>query len=198
MAQSTMRGGILVTGFEPFGKHRVNSSWEAIRALDGATVRGRRVAARLLPVSYARARPLLLRLVRELRPARVVAFGLADEARIRLEKIALNVSHSERPDNDGRRPRDRQIVPGAATALVSRLPLAAIERALKRARLPARLSFHAGTYLCNNIFYTLLASTRIPAGFVHVPPLATRERRKGCLPLAILRRAVAVILQAVP
>ncbi|WP_157800240.1 hypothetical protein [Sporolactobacillus pectinivorans] len=27
--------GVLLSGFTPFGKHRMNPSWEAVRCLDG-------------------------------------------------------------------------------------------------------------------------------------------------------------------
>lgn len=178
---------ILLTGFEPFLKFRVNSSWEAIRHLDGSRVDGFRIVARRLPVSYRKAAPILRRWLRELRPTVVAAFGLADDRVIRLERIALNVLHTLKPDNDGRKAYDRPIVPRGRLALESRLPLRAIARRLRRAKIPARLSFYAGTYLCNNIFYTLLASSRVPAGFIHVPPLKR-------MPLRTLKRAVTIIV----
>ncbi len=189
-----MPGGILLTGFDPFDRFPVNSSWEGIRTLQGVLVRGRRVEVRRLPVSFTRSRIELLRCVRALRPALVIAFGLADEGRIRLEKVALNVAHSERPDNEGRRRHDRPVAVGRPLALLSRLPLAAIERRLSRGGFRARLSFHAGTYLCNLVFHTLLAETRLPAGFVHVPPLATARRRRGRIARRTLERAVRVIV----
>lgn len=178
---------ILLTGFGPFLKFRVNSSWEAIRHLDGAQRRGFRIVARRLPVSYRQAAPMLRRWLREIRPAAVASFGLADDRAIRLERIALNVDHTLKPDNDGDKPYDRRILPRGSLALESRLPLRAIERRLRRARIPVRLSFHAGTYLCNHVFYTLLAVCRVPAGFIHLPPLKR-------LPLRKLRRAVMLIL----
>lgn len=178
---------ILLTGFEPFLKFKVNSSWQAIRELDGAQVGGFRIVARRLPVSYRKAAPMLRRWLRELRPAVVAAFGMADDRGIRLERIALNVNHTLKPDNDGRKAYDQRILRRGRLALESRLPLRDIERRLRRAKIPARLSFHAGTYLCNNIFYTLLASSRGPAGFIHVPPLKR-------MPLRKLKRAVTLIV----
>ncbi len=186
---------VLVTGFEPFLKHRVNSSWEAVCGMAGAVVNGRPVLVRQLPVSFARAGRRILGWLRELRPAAVVLFGLADEGRVRLERIALNVDDAEKPDNDGGKPVDRRIVAGGRMALESRLPLAAIERRLKRERIPVRRSFHAGTYLCNHVFYRVLAATRVPVGFVHVPPLAERGRRKGRMGLAALRRTARVVVE---
>lgn len=189
-------GVILLTGFEPFLEHPVNSSWEGVRVLDGRALAGREIVARRLPVSFRRARPLMLRWLEELRPDLVIAFGLAPEGRIRLEQVALNVNHTDRPDNDGRKLHDRRIEPGGALALPSRLPLPAIERVLRRGGIPVRRSFHAGTYLCNNIFYTLLVHSAAPAGFVHVPPLPSRGRRTGAMGLARLRRAIRLVVEA--
>ena len=45
---------------------------------------------------------------------------------------------------------------------------------LAKEKLPAALSFSAGTYVCNEVMYRLLEYLRknkkkIPAGFIHVP-----------------------------
>jgi pyroglutamyl-peptidase len=44
---------ILVTGFEPFGHHVINPSWEVMKTLDGSTIAGHRVTSHLLPVVYS-------------------------------------------------------------------------------------------------------------------------------------------------
>jgi pyroglutamyl-peptidase len=185
---------ILLTGFEPFGKFRVNSSWESIRDLDGACVEGWTIRCRRLPVSFRRAGPALERAILDVRPGRIVSFGVAPDRAIRLERVAVNIDHSDRRDNDGRRAQDRRIDPRAPLALESRLPLAAILRRLRRGKFRAKLSFHAGTYLCNHVFFRLARLGRI-AGFVHLPPVA-----RGKIPgwtLSRLRRAVGEIVAQV-
>jgi pyroglutamyl-peptidase len=190
-------GRVLLLGFEPFEGFPVNSSWEAIRDLDGTTIRGAPVASRRLPVSYARVDAEIDKFLTETAPSIVVAFGLHPGSDIRLERIALNIDHTEpeRPDNDGDAPTDRAISPGGSTTLVSRLPLEPILRRLRTDGLPARLSFHAGTYLCNHVFYRLL-QTDLPAGFIHVPPLEEPRRKHGW-PLDQLKAAVKAILEAI-
>ncbi|MCI0343760.1 MAG: hypothetical protein L0216_21860 [Planctomycetales bacterium] len=197
------RAVVLLTGFEPFGRHRMNSSWEAIAPLDGRTVAGARVVARRLPVSYARAGRALRRLLAESRPRVAVAFGMHAGSGILLERVALNLEDSRHPDNDGRRRRDAPISARGPVAYLSGLPLRALERALRRARLPARLSNSAGAYLCNHVFYRLMeaaAHARGPsaAGFVHLPPIRGPgvAGRRG-LPLAALRRAAGKIVETV-
>jgi pyroglutamyl-peptidase len=187
---------LLLTAFEPFGKFRVNSSWEAIRVLDGLAFGEWRVSVRRLPVSFRRAGPALERALRELRPRAAISFGLAPALSIRLERIALNVDYTERADNDGRRMDDRPIIPDGRIALESTLPLRSILRRLRRKGIKAGLSFHAGTYLCNHVFYVLRSKApSIPAGFVHVPPLP-QGKIKGW-PLSRLRRAAREIVAEV-
>lgn len=184
---------LLLTGFEPFGTFKINSSWESIRELDGAVLGDWRIAARRLPVSYRKAGPALLRELKRLRPDAVISFGLAADRSIRLERLAVNVDHTEKPDNDGRTLVDRPIDPRAPLVLESKLPLHSILRRLRRKKFRARLSFHAGTYLCNHVFFVLRrAAPKIPAGFIHVPP-APHKKIKGWPP-ALLKRAVREIV----
>jgi pyroglutamyl-peptidase len=187
---------LLLTGFEPFGGFTINSSWESIRDLDGATIGAWRVVARQLPVSYRKAGPALLRVLRRVRPQAVISFGLAPGQTIRLERIALNIDHAEKPDNDGRTLFDRRIDPRGPLVLESKLPLPSILRRLRRKKFKSQLSFHAGTYLCNHIFFTLRrAVPSIPAGFVHVPPIP-HKKIKGW-PRSRLKRAVREIVREV-
>jgi pyroglutamyl-peptidase len=144
------------------------------------------LGGRVLPVDYARAERELLRLIRRERPEAIVMLGLAPgRATITLESLALNLDHCEDP---GYRRWRRPIRKGPLT-LESRLPLDRIHRRLIRARIPVRLSYHAGTFICNHVFYVALAATKVPCGFVHVPPLTA-------MPLSRQIRAVRLILEA--
>jgi pyroglutamyl-peptidase len=178
---------LLLTGFEPFGRYRVNTSWEAIRHLDGARAGAWVVRVRRLPVSYRRAGPALERAIQETRPRRMIALGLRGDRWITLERIALNVDHASIADNDGAKPFDRRIAAGPMVQ-ESSLPLGRMLAALRRAGLPARLSFHAGTYLCNHVFY-LLRRRGMDGGFVHVPP-------PGKMSVPRLRKAAAILVRA--
>jgi pyroglutamyl-peptidase len=187
-------GPILLLGFEPFEGFAVNPSWEAIRDLDGRELRGSRVFSRRLPVSYAKAGPELERALAETGPATVVAFGVHGGRGIRLERVALNVDHATRPDNDGAAPIDERILAGAPLALPTTLPLDRIEAGLRAAGLEVQRSFHAGTYLCNHVLFLLMQRV-LRAGFVHVPPLWSLRHWRGWS-LAKHRRAVAAILDS--
>eukprot|EP00051_Salpingoeca_urceolata_P017969 m.249732 g.249732 ORF g.249732 m.249732 type:complete len:65 (-) comp19089_c0_seq12:1009-1203(-) len=45
---------VLVTGFEPFGEHAVNPSWEIAKTLSGLRIGDAFVVARELPVHYSK------------------------------------------------------------------------------------------------------------------------------------------------
>lgn len=164
---------ILVTGFQPFGGRRSNPSEWIARRLRG-------VVPAVLPVTWRGAERRLLALLRRHRPDAVVALGLASSsARLRLEMVALNVDHAEAPDNARERRARRKIAPRGPWVRETRLPVDAILAAWRRARVPGGVSYHAGTYVCNHVFYVLLGATRVPAGFIHVPPRAKARSLRG-------------------
>jgi pyroglutamyl-peptidase len=92
------------------------------------------------------------------------------QARISLERFAVNIMDARIPDNDGNQPRDQAIQDRGPQAHRSGLPLRAMEKALLDSGIPAHISDSAGTYVCNYIFYQLRHHfPEIPGGFVHVP-----------------------------
>jgi len=166
---------ILVAGFEPWGSHRRNPSGEVARAMGG----------HVLPVRYDRAERAFLGILRRTRPAAVVLLGLAEgRKRISLEAVALNVDHCE----NGAWRRWRRPIARGPFVLSARLPLDRLHRRLRAAGIPVSISYHAGTFSCNHVFYLALSRTKVPCGFVHLPP----ERAMG---LKTQRRAVELILQ---
>ena len=166
---------ILLTGFEPFGGYKHNPSAEVAEALHRRTVGDVAIYGAILPVHHARAAALVNQLVRDVAPRAIVHLGLAGgRARLALERVAVNVMAFEIADNAGYRAAGEPCVAGGPAAYSSTLPLEAIQEALGAEGVPAYLSSSAGTYLCNQTFYTtrhLLESRglRTPAGFIHLP-----------------------------
>jgi pyroglutamyl-peptidase len=162
---------ILVTGFVPWGKNRVNPSGLLASEVGG----------HVLPVDFDRASRELRRLIRTTRPRAIVMMGLAPgRKRINLEVVALNFEHHPRGW--------RRIRKGGPLALMSRLPVDRLLQRLKKARVPATVSFHAGTFVCNRVFYEALTASKVPCGFVHVPPFRAMSRPRQL-------RAIRTILQ---
>jgi pyroglutamyl-peptidase len=191
----------LVTAFEPFGGASVNASWEAVKALDGETIAGHRVAVALLPVVYDEMAAPLEAAVARHRPSVVVSFGLGRGV-IHVERVARNGYASVRPkDNKGREPPRAEVVPAGRSQLPSGLPVDEILAALSRAGLSAEASDDAGGYLCNECFYRLMsldsaAGKAIRArGFVHLPAIDAPNPAGGTYTIERLREAVRIVVE---
>lgn len=197
---------ILVTGFEPFGGDITNGSWEAVRDLDGKHFGTTVVVVAQLPVVWGEATEKLHELIKANKPVAVISFGQAGEEPVRLETIAHNVRESIL-DNKNKMPQALQIYSHAASALNTGLPIIEIKSRLRTAGIPVQVSQDAGTYLCNDIFYTLMHdpgtdnAKNIPRGFVHVPPLnarvRTEEGNEVIFDKRLLQETAEIIIQAV-
>lgn len=188
---SAGRSRILVTGFTPFGKLEFNPTEWAVRTLRDDSVPGAELRRVVLPASYRGCERVLRAALRDFRPHAVVSFGLAQRRkRFAVELAALNADHAEEPDVTRDRRERRKIEPRGPWVRETRLPVNRILRAMKKARVPCGVSYQAGTYVCNHLFYVLLGEARVPAGFVHVPPASRLGR-------AAILKGVKTVLGAV-
>jgi pyroglutamyl-peptidase len=173
-----MTTDVLLTGFAPFAGASVNESWEAVR-LAAPLLRsgGLTVETLELPVEFYRGGDLLVEAVRHHRARLVIAVGLASGREgITPERVAVNVRDARIPDNAGASPVDEPVVADGPVGYFSTLPIKAMVSALAADGIPGAVSQTAGTYVCNDVFYTLqhlLANDAslegIRGGFVHVP-----------------------------
>jgi len=193
---------ILLTGFEPFGPVRVNPSEQIVRRIgEEARKRGNReLRAEVLPTEFVAADRRMRQLILEYQPDAVLCLGVAPQReKISLERFALNIDDDSLPDNAGRLRAGRRIAPNGPAAYWSTLPLERFRRQLEQHGIPVSYSNHAGTYLCNHIFYVARheiekASNGAPCGFVHVPPVRTRGKKARGLALDTMIEAVECCL----
>lgn len=163
---------VLLTGFEPFGGDAANPSGEAVHLVASRWSGPEVLVTDVLPVTFAGAAARLRELIAEHRPDVVIAAGLAGgRAAIGVERVAVNLVDARIPDNDGAQPVDVPSVPGAAPAHFATLPVKEIVRRIADTGIPAEVSYSAGTFVCNHVFFTALEAAASPAraGFVHVP-----------------------------
>lgn len=196
---------LLLTGFEPFGGRAINPSEQVVRYMEQSSLPDVRLHTAVLPVSRHEGPAALLHALEETRPDAVICLGLAAGiAAIQLERIAVNLLDFPTADNSGEQIADAPIVAGGPAAYFTTLPVRAIHNALTAAAIPAQLSLSAGSFLCNQIIYTLLhelAQRRwaIPAGFIHLPllPEQTAGERKP-LPSMHLETMVQALTLTIP
>jgi len=175
---------ILATGFDVFPGAPENPTAWAIGELARSAWQpaGARLETAVLPVTYDMWDNHALPLVRRLRPASVIAFGLsAKTTGITLEATARNVVATDRPDIAGKHAPSPKVEANGPATRPSALPLATIASALARAQVPTVHSDDAGDYLCNMLFYRLLHSAAdtgiVQSGFIHVPYLKSQIER---------------------
>jgi len=180
---------ILLTGFEPFGGEAINPSWEVAQRLEGPLAAGGRVVARCLPCAFRPSIAALNDALREVRPSLVLALGLArGRTELSLERVAVNLIDARIPDNAGDQPIDEPVIAGGPAAYFSTLPLKPMVAGLRAAGHPAGLSYTAGSYVCNTIFYALqhaLAGQGLRSGFMHVPCLPEQAAREPAPSMAL-------------
>jgi len=163
---------VLLTGFEPFGGDAANPSGEAVHLVASRWTGPELLVTAVLPVTFAGAAARLRELIGEHRPDVVIAAGLAGgRTAIGVERVAVNLVDARIPDNDGEQPVDVPSVPDAPAAHFATLPVKEIVGRIAAAGIPVELSYSAGTFVCNHVFFTALESAASPAraGFVHVP-----------------------------
>lgn len=161
---------LLITAFEPFGAWQTNSSALCLQQLLGQLPPAFEVSTRIYPVDFNEVHH---RLAEDLEDGFDFAIHLGQAhqtGRIRLESIAINVGAL--PDQS---PGDvRALLPGGPVAYQTDLPLTAWASQLLQAGIPAYVSYHAGTFLCNATFYwsqLFIAERGLPTRscFVHLP-----------------------------
>ena len=171
---------VLLSGFEPFAGMSHNSSWDVVEQT-AATITGAEVHTVLLPVEFRRAAELLVQRIGEVEPDVVIAVGLAaGTGTLRLERVGINLRDARIPDSSGAQPVDEPIDAEGQGALFSTLRLKAAHARIVEERIPVQLSLSAGTFVCNDVLYSLLAAAAnadspTPAGFVHLPDLRTED-----------------------
>ena len=105
----------------------------------------------------------------------VLCLGVAAaREQICLERFALNLDDELSPDNAKQVRNGRRIVRGAPLAYETTLPIMRMLAALKKRGIPARISNHAGTYVCNHVFFAARheiekTHKKIPCGLIHMP-----------------------------
>lgn len=200
---------LLLTGFEPFGGSPVNPSEQVVRAIERQGIKDVQLQTAILPVERAAGPAMLIRAVQNGKPDAILCLGEASRrAAISIERIAVNLLDYRIADNAGQRVVDEPIVPNGPAAFFVSLPVRAMLDAVCAAGVPAELSLSAGSFLCNQVIYTLLHyvaqnDLRIPAGFIHLPPLPEQVVGKhppvACMALETMVtgiRAAIGVLQA--
>jgi pyroglutamyl-peptidase len=189
---------VLITAFEPFDRWKTNASWLALVELARRLPGNARVTTRLYPVELDGLRHCLSE---DLAADYEVCIHLGQAAAspcIRLEAIAINlVTGPEQPE-------EGVVLAGdGPVAFRTQLPLTRWANELRQRGIPACVSHHAGTYLCNAALYLShylgqQQQLRTKAALVHVPlepaQVAAEQSDLPSMPATVTAKAIEVIL----
>lgn len=189
---------VLITAFEPYERWKQNASWLALVELTKQLPEQPEVTTRLYPVDFAE---LKKRLANDLAARYDAALHLGQSpgsATVQLESVGINVAETRPSDGEA-----RPLIDEGPVAYRSDLPLAQWASRLRTAGIPAQVSFHAGTFLCNAALYlshhfvkTAGYSTRCT--FLHLPltpsQVAGEERPGPSMPPELSAAAIRVLL----
>ena len=165
---------ILVTGFEPFGKEKINPALEAVKKLDNK-INGAKIVKTKIPTIFKKAIEKLEKEIEKEKPDIVICVGQAGgRSKITVERVAINIDDATIKDNEGNKPLDNKIFKDGKNAYFSRLPIKTIVKEMTKNKIPASISNTAGTFVCNHLMYGLLylidkKYPNIWGGFIHVP-----------------------------
>lgn len=190
---------IVLTGFMPFGGMAVNPSQLIVENI-AAQSRYAHLVTEILPVEYDNAGRRIRELIREHQPDAVLCLGLAQRRNaIHLERVALNLDDAAVADNAGDLACGRIIDSAGPPAYWSTLPLDDMLVSLQARNIPSAISNHAGTYVCNHVFYAARREldyfdSRSPCGFIHVSAINDSDDLSTGLPLSVMVEAVECCL----
>ena len=165
---------ILLTGFEPFDGEVSNPSWEAVRGFHAQQIAGHVIHCLQLPTEFGKASAILTAQLSNLQTGLCFCVGQAGgRALISLEKVAINFRHARISDNAGLQPQHQTIALNSPTAYFANFDFSDALMRLHNAGVPAEMSFSAGAFVCNEVFYALCQmqslQPQLQGTFVHIP-----------------------------
>lgn len=191
---------LLITGFDPFGGESINPAWEAVRLLPDV-IRDFELVKLEIPTVFGAAAQVVIDKAEEIHPDAIISVGQAGgRAAVTPEMVGINLRYASIPDNMGALPCDIPIAEGSPAAYFSTLPVRAMAKAICDAGLPGAVSYSAGSFVCNDVLYSLLHrfdGTAIRAGFIHVPFLPEQTADKPSLPLEQTAAALRAAIEAI-
>ena len=165
---------ILLTAFEPFGGDTINPAQEAVKLVKD-NIKGADIVKIDVPVVFNEAGKVVYEAIKKENPDVVFCIGQAGgRFDITPERVAVNIQDARIADNSGAQPKDVKCFEDGKNAYFTKLPVKAMVKYMKDAGVPASVSYTAGTFVCNDLMYSVLyhIDKEYPdmiGGFMHVP-----------------------------
>ncbi|KAJ8030046.1 Pyroglutamyl-peptidase 1 [Holothuria leucospilota] len=165
---------VVVTGFGPFGEHRVNASWAAVQEMSKLDLPDNLSLIQLeIPVEYKAVDKLVPFIWEKYKPDLVIHIGVSG--------IASELTLEQQGHNNGYDKLDvTQMVPktpvckeNGPDCILSQINMSSVCEDINSSNcnVKAVVSYCAGRYLCGYAYYTSLHHNPSCSAFIHVPPL---------------------------
>ncbi|MEX0585293.1 MAG: pyroglutamyl-peptidase I [Pirellulales bacterium] len=140
---------VLVTAFGPYDNWSENASWLALVRLTQDLPANLSVTTRRYPVDFATLKRLLSQDLEAGFDVLLATGQAPGSSHIRLEQLGINIGghHGQLPE------QYQPLADDGPVAYRSMLPLASWAQRIRAAGIPAQVSHHAGTFLCNATLY---------------------------------------------
>jgi pyroglutamyl-peptidase len=192
---------VLLTGFEPFGGASFNPSGAVIQEIAEHGIAGIEIVTAILPVEFKRSAEILINLIETHQPSVVISLGQAEGRDfIGPEQVAINLADARIADNAGVKLENQRVIVGAADGYFSTLPIRAIADEISSLGIKAKISYSAGAFICNEIFFTtqaFLQESTVISGFIHLPLAPNQAGEFPGLPTMPIEDQVKAIRAAI-
>ncbi len=174
---------ILITGFDPFGQEPINPAYEAVKLLPDM-IEGVEIIKLEIPTVSNKAAEKTIQAMNEHDVDVVINVGQAGgRYMVTPEKVAINLNEFRIKDNEGNQLLGEEIIAGAPAAYFTTLPVKAMVKEIKEAKLPAAVSYTAGTFVCNQVMFEVAHyintnDLAIKSGFIHIPYMTEQVLEK--------------------
>jgi len=165
---------ILVTGFDPFGGEPINPAIESVKKLPD-NIAGAQIIKLEIPTVKGKSIKKIEKAIEEHNPDIILSIGQAGgRFDISVERVGINLDDFRIPDNEGNQTIDESIFPDGENAYFVDLPVKAMVKNIQKNKIPASVSYTAGTFICNHVLYGTLylinkKYKNKKSGFIHIP-----------------------------
>lgn len=172
---------LLVTCFEPFGGEDTNSSMIVTERL--SPPEGWELHRIILPVVFSLGARKVMEEAGKFRPDVILLTGQAgSRSYVSVEAMGRNIRNASIPDNSGNMPVNEKIAPGGDEAVATGVDAEAVVEEIRKHGISSRLSTDAGSFVCNDVYYSVLKylrSTGADILFVHLPYVYDEKLHPG-------------------
>lgn len=193
---------LLLTGFDPFGKDKINPAIEAVKKVPDE-ISGLQIAKLEIPTVFFKSAEKIHKAILSEKPDFILNIGQAGgRYGITPERVAINFDDARIPDNEGQQPKEKLIHDDGENAYFTQLPVKEMSKAIKEEQIPSYVSTTAGTFVCNHVMYQVQYMIHrefpnIKGGFIHIPFLPSQVVNRPGVPSLSLADDVRGITAAI-